>query len=175
MQCNCSWCFCQSASKHRQVPWFCTDLQGRKQGRKHAGENLAILDRTHLHKHGTLSPESLHAESQWDQPERVGQEVHRSEMGDLIPEGHLWVTNPRQNGGRDHVAVSTVQTWGAAQNCSHLIGYNRHVWVTHSSSKYRHLGKRKANVLKKYADMQPTKEIWEKKKSKKNKNLNMTT
>lgn len=48
-------------------------------------KNLAILDRTHLHKHGTLSPESLHAESQWDQPERVGHEVHRSELGDLTP------------------------------------------------------------------------------------------
>lgn len=41
----------------------------KKQGGKHAGENLAILDRTILHKHGTLTPESLHAESQWDQPE----------------------------------------------------------------------------------------------------------
>lgn len=71
--------------KHCQEPCHCTDLQGRKQGGKHAGENLAILDRTHLHKHGTLSPESLHAESQWGQPERVGQEVHRSELGDLIP------------------------------------------------------------------------------------------
>ena len=52
--------------------------KGRKQGGKHAGENLAILDRTHLHKHGTLSPESLHAESQWGQPERVGREVLRA-------------------------------------------------------------------------------------------------
>lgn len=71
--------------KHCQEPCHCTDLQGRKQGGKHAGENLAILDRTHLHKHDTLSPESLHAESQWGQPERVDQEVHRSELGDLIP------------------------------------------------------------------------------------------
>lgn len=29
-----------------------------------------ILDRTRLLKHGTLSPESLHAESQWDRPQR---------------------------------------------------------------------------------------------------------
>lgn len=48
-------------------------------------KHLAILDRTYLHKHGTLSPESLHAESQWGQPERADQEVHRSELGDLIP------------------------------------------------------------------------------------------
>lgn len=61
------------------------DLQGRKQEGKHAGENLAILDRTRLLKHDTLSPESLHAESQWGKPKRVNQKVHRSELGDLIP------------------------------------------------------------------------------------------
>lgn len=73
-------------------------------------KNLAILDRTYLFKHGTLSPESLHAESQWDQPERVNPDVHRSQLDDLLPEGHPWVATRRQNGGKDHVAVSTVQT-----------------------------------------------------------------
>lgn len=77
--------------------------------------NLAILDRTHLHKHGTLSPESLHAESQWGQPKRVGREVRRSELGDLIPRGrggviHGSIPPHARKGGRDHVAVSTAQT-----------------------------------------------------------------
>lgn len=66
-------------------------------------------------KHGTLSPESLHAESQWGQPEWVGREVHRSELGDLIPRGHPWVTTLRKNGDRDHFVLSTAQTRGAAQ------------------------------------------------------------
>lgn len=87
-----------------------TYREGSKEASMLEKKNLAILDRTHLHKHGTLSPESLHAESQWDQPNRVGQEVHRSELGDLIPGVNPWVTTPRKNGGRDHVAVSTVQT-----------------------------------------------------------------
>lgn len=53
-----------------------------------------ILDRTRLLKHGTLSPESLHAESQWDRaPARekgggvagVDREVHGSELSDRVP------------------------------------------------------------------------------------------
>lgn len=96
--------------KHCQEPCHVTDLQGRKQGGKHAGENLAILDRTNLHKHGTLSPESLHAESQWGQPKRVNQEVHRSEQGDLIPGVIHGSLLHNKSGGRDHVAGSTEQT-----------------------------------------------------------------
>lgn len=85
MQCSCNWYFLFVCVKSTvRSPVTVQTYKGRKQGGKHAGENLAILDRTHLHKHGTLSPESLHAESQWDQPKRVGQEVYRSELGDLI-------------------------------------------------------------------------------------------
>lgn len=39
------------------------------------------------------------------------------------PRAHPLVTMPRNSGGRDHVAVSTVQTWGAAKNRSHLTGH----------------------------------------------------
>lgn len=57
-------------------------LQTYRGGSKEASmlgkKNLAILVRTHLHKHGTLIPESLHAESQWDRPKWVDQEVGRS-------------------------------------------------------------------------------------------------
>lgn len=54
----------------------------------------AILDGTRPHKHGALSPESLHAESQWGRPDeknhsrrrrkkqkRVNRELLRSEHG----------------------------------------------------------------------------------------------
>lgn len=57
-------------------------------------KTLAILDRTRPHKHGALSPESLHAESQWGRPDqknkkktkkkkerRVNRELLRSERG----------------------------------------------------------------------------------------------
>lgn len=33
-------------------------------------KTLAILDGTRPHKHGALSPESLHAESQWGRPDQ---------------------------------------------------------------------------------------------------------
>lgn len=70
-------------------------------------ENLAILVRTLLHKHGTLIPESLHAESQWDRPKRVEQEVGRSELGEPVP----WRgSSAAHRSTRDHVAVSAEQT-----------------------------------------------------------------
>lgn len=74
--------------KQRQELCQFTDPTGEEAKRQACWrKNLAILDRTRLHKHGTLSPESLHAESQWGRPDQVGQEVQRSELGDLIPEG----------------------------------------------------------------------------------------
>lgn len=77
-QCN-SYVSLSLRPKPCREPCHGIDLQGRKQGSEHAREKPAILDRTTLHKHGTLSPESLHAKSQWGQPARVGQEDHRSD------------------------------------------------------------------------------------------------
>lgn len=46
-------------------------VQTYREGSKKASMlEKTILDRTRLLKHGTLSPESLHAESQWDRPQR---------------------------------------------------------------------------------------------------------
>lgn len=39
------------------------------------------------------------------------------------PRAHPLVATPHKNDGRDHVAVSIVQTWGAVQNRSHLTGH----------------------------------------------------
>lgn len=73
-------CFCQSASKAGSgflPPYRPTGEEARRRACWEK-KNLAILVRTHLHKHGTLIPESLHAESQWDRPKWVDQEVGRS-------------------------------------------------------------------------------------------------
>lgn len=40
-------------------------------------KTLAILDRTRPHKHGALSPESLHAESQWGRPDQKRKKQRR--------------------------------------------------------------------------------------------------
>lgn len=46
-------------------------VQTYREGSKKASMlEKTILDSTPLLKHGTLSPESLHAESQWDRPQR---------------------------------------------------------------------------------------------------------
>lgn len=46
-------------------------VQTYREGSKKASMlEKTILDRTRLLKHGTLSPESLHAESQWDRAQR---------------------------------------------------------------------------------------------------------
>lgn len=77
-------------------------------------KTLAILDRTRPHKHGALSPESLHAESQWGRPDKkkkknqeeekkMGQpgasqvraRVTRSQGGGVFP----WVAAPHVRDG----------------------------------------------------------------------------
>lgn len=61
-------------------------VQTYREGSKKASMlEKTILDRTYLLKHGTLSPESLHAESQWDRPQRGRPGGYRSELSEPIP------------------------------------------------------------------------------------------
>lgn len=101
---------------------------------KEAGmlEKFAILDRAYLHKHGPSVQSHCMRSHSGTNP--VGQTRGR-QARDGWPESRAYpcVPTPPKNGGRDHVAVSTIQTWGVAQHSSHLA--QRHVWVTHCSQK----------------------------------------
>lgn len=116
-------------------------------------KTLAILDGTRPHKHGALSPESLHAESQWGRPEkkkkktkkkkkkkgRVNRELLRSERGWPGPRGggvFPWVAAPHVRDGwqRPCSRVDRANVRSVPQplppSGTHSVTFERH---THSS------------------------------------------
>lgn len=98
-----------------------------KKGRRQRGAcwrkiNLAILDCTHQHKHGSLDPDLLHAILQWA-PKPQGWKVSLRSQPYLTWSDLIWPQGPL-----NHAAVSALQTWGA-DDPTHTLTH------THSSSR----------------------------------------